>query len=419
MLISKPMEFFKDLLNKNKTTDKSILKLKGTSFWISLIETIVIACIFSQISLTFKNIQYRNIFLFISIILHFFSKLFIENRKIFIFLTTLSIFLFTSSYSLSDDIINYKGIILINKINISSNFTITLLLSLVFSSYFIFLKLYLFNTEIFPSSKGIFMFLKLKLTIFKNDLKENFKFYSRLSLVVSFIYIFLIHIFLSKILILLRINLHFSGIFSFLCQILKFLFSLLFFNFIDTILDTIIIYNKLFYFDKNKIKEFENLEINKRIWFYSVLYEKNNIKVLNEVKEYVNSEIITAHKILYNLYVLKKSLDSQVFISVPQPNKGFSKKYKAFLLLDRIWNRIKYEIELHLIVKKYNIICNILKESLNYILNIKNQEIFNIQFIGKFLELGEIAKDREILLDKNLNSFMFYEIYNIFSKKNE
>lgn len=139
---------------------------------------------------------------------------------------------------------------------------------------------------------------------------------------------------------------------------------------------------------------------------------KSSIKI---IENYITQEINNLQDCLNALEILKKQLESSLYINVPQVNKNYSKKYKAFDFIDSFKSKIVYKIVKNLLAKKLNVFIENFVSILQIVKIVREQDNINVISMDNQQLIVKILKELKLLsvqMEIDLNTAAFEENFN-------
>lgn len=405
--------FSYSIIKNTRNRDYSIYRLKGMPLLLAITECVVVCLVISNFS--FNLSDFRNLILFSALIVQFASRILIRNAFHFQLIQFICLWLFSAYFSETNKDIFFQGRC-IAKLCISSNFAINVIHSFLVSSFISKMHFYLSDSSFYIDKVGFLMFFKDSFCQIISEFKDFFAFSSTFLGFSVIYYLVFFHLIINSFIWLGRIRFVFSGVFtSISCFTLLILSSTIFF-FGISFFDCIIRFNKSYVSAKTQLPDFDLLkhDDDKRFWFHCIYSSKvktsNELNLKRDVQEYILFEMLNLASVLEDLTILSKQADASRYIHVPQPNKNYSKKYKAFDLLTSCKNKIINYSENYVLLKKYNLINNALVFAFNYLFSTPSNLRFKYEFIKKIESIILTIKEAEIALGRKLNSDFYLEM---------
>lgn len=193
---------------------------------------------------------------------------------------------------------------------------------------------------------------------------------------------------------LIKILLLFVGVSVFYLSTIEVLVHLLMlcinnavFYFATRLIEDLSIFNNSFYephiscLSKCSQRDIEALEYHKLIQKYKSgeIKLKTHSKESMIVEKSMVAELKELNEVLDFIEAAKNMLDSKLFVTVPQAQRRYTKKYKVYNSIDMLLNKLYYELQCFVLVNRFKLVCETLPDTIEFVLSVKKNE--NIQLI--------------------------------------
>lgn len=313
---------------------------------------------------------------------------------------------------------NKRIIFPFSKLMIHVNAFILISYSLVSSLYFTAIDFYVKTIPQYTHSRGLFSFLKSNILEIAADSKKALSHYIKIITLILVCYFCFIHNISNLILPFFRIAIFYRSIKEVILYVLVLGINTTVFTAACKLIDCLVVFNISFRPDDLTLDDTDVLEYQK----VTVSYKKKEIKfktspkMAKVIESSIKKDINNLKNILEMLDQSKKDLNSKIFVSVPQVNKGYTKKYKAYHLIDVLISRICFHVRLFLLSEKFHFASNILAEKLEFVLFVKEQENVVITCPSIQSLLYEIVTDTKDVSEKMDVSLLTDKLLNIHDK---
>lgn len=393
--------------------------LKGIPLFLTVLEGVCVALVMSHFDLSLAS--YRSMILFLSFMIMMFSKISLFSYYPLLLTNFLSFFLFANAFVIPTEFMRIKGSFILNIVQINLNMVLTVIWCLLFAIYSSYIRInYSYLVYTFP--RGLLSYLKNKImSTFKN--MRSIFILTFLSCLFIYFNLMILNNTIGKLLILIRFRLFFPGLISSMRHILGLCISTLFYYFDNVIYEGLVNFNRSYILNP-EITKMEQSKEGMRFWFHNLrlVYSKQSVNSskygplsksynsLKHLQSYIDFEISQIVSILESMRTTKNIMTSAFYISVPQVNKNYSKKYRAFSICETIKNKIKYEVEMHMLLMQYYNSTTFMTNLLEFLAETINDDL-GLEYILKTDKLiGDIQNTENIVL-KDLSSKNYSEIY--------
>lgn len=283
-----------------------------------------------------------------------------------------------------------------------------------FTTYQVFLENYTSFRQKYTHIPGLFTFLKSKLPFLIPECTSAFKFSLKTNFALFVFYL----AFCIPFLITSRITV--KVIFDFLnssSEIFVYMITFSFTNFVFHMFSKLIEYsqtfNSTFYISTIEIDPKSATKANEALEYFKIVsrYKKNEFKFRTHSKEasmvemYFEKRTKEMNKILNYIRESKKRLDASLFVTIPEPNKNQTRRYRAYDTFNIMLSSLKYCIEIRILAKRFNAACEFLPECVDFVVSIREHENLNVvrePFLREFNALVEDSIDLSKRLKLNL-----------------
>ncbi|ELA41173.1 uncharacterized protein VICG_01772 [Vittaforma corneae ATCC 50505] len=328
----------------------------------------------------------------------------------------------------------------LSKLKIHVNLLFSVVNSAIFSSFFTFLDCFVKSRIVYTQAPGLFAYLRSKLVAILVDAKNVMQWCIRLSVVGFILYFCLFHNILSILTFSLRISLFYNSITEVVFHILILCINDAVFYIFYAILEYVAVFNLSFNSysvdyhtepDDNAINDIksthENVSntdcINSILLKYHkavMAFKSKELKFKTKPNEAKLVEIAACsaldeiREILKLFEASRNSLDSEIFVTVPQANKRYIKRYRAYHLLNILWGKMQYQAQCFVLSRRLSIVLDSLIEILDFVFTVREQEgiqLLNQAFFNDLLEtvehIGDISGKLQIdLKDERLSNLI-------------
>lgn len=267
-----------------------------------------------------------------------------------LFMVFISSIVFTQSLFWSSCPIFFgnASFIFLKKIYIDACFIDTLINSAAVSFLISFTTIHIYNLSYYSQAVGLFSFIKNK---GKKDLNHGGSIFLCsviLNLCLLVLYFFVIHTPWRYISLFIRISPHMSSIKKIILHLIKIGISNTVFYFVYLILDRIVQFNISFYFED--IQAEISPESCRKMSFYRALsqYKKREIKLkyhskqIKLIEDYIDDQLTLIEDTVASYSKIMTKIDAIMYVTVPQANKNYIKKYYGLDIFEFAISYLKY-----------------------------------------------------------------------------
>lgn len=314
--------------------------------------------------------------------------------------------------------IDKKIIFPISKLMIHVNALILTSYSLIFSLYFTCIDYYVKIIPQYTHSRGLFSFLKSNILEIVTDSKRATMYYIKIIVLFLICYFCFLHNVFYFILPFFRITVFYRSIKEMILYVLILGINTTLFTMFCKVVDCLVVFNISFRPDDIILDDIDVLDYQKMV----VSYKNKEIKLKSspKISKVIESSVLKDIKDLKNVLEMlgqsKKDLNSKIFVSVPQVKKGYTKRYKAYHLIDVLMSRIYFSVRTFLLSEKFHFVSNALTEKLEFVIFVKEQESILTVSPSTQCLLYEIVADTKDISEKMKIGLLTDSFLNIHDK---
>lgn len=320
----------------------------------------------------------------------------------------------------------FDGLPLLRKVHIHTNLIFSLINSSILAPYLFFLSRYICNIPIYTEVPGLFVYLKRQSASILSDSKKVFTASLQLGLAAAAIYFGIVHVILKALALVFRIDVVYTTLLDLSVHILAMSISNFIYFYAFAVLDHLIIFNGSFVSAKLArtdifASSISSMSMEERhYWFHqvSLMYRelrlKNHTKMIKGVQECVEHELSELARLVRSMEGSKKQLDISLYVVVPQVNKNFIKRYRAYHIFEVIKKKINYEIEMFILSGRYRVLSGVVERMLNFVHCLKNNENLSIvspTILKQIENLSSMVGDVEKMCEIDLEKRKFVELF--------
>lgn len=300
----------------------------------------------------------------------------------------------------------------LSKIAFHVNFVFYIANSFIFASFFSFINIYVRTRLIYTQSAGLFTYLISKTSKLAIYTKKILQWFSKSFLVFFILYFCVFHNIITILSSFVRITFFYSSIMEILFNILILCANNIAFCIVISIIEYIMVFNISFSPSSIDYLVNEDLQVdlmNLLLLKYhkiAMSFKDKTLKFKNQTNEAKIIELTLIEtlnelkEILTLLEVADKSLNSELFVSIPQVNRKPIKKYKTYNLINTLYNKCYYTISCFILKSRLELVLEGLLEIIDFIFTVKEQE--NIQLVDEISlsEIIKVSEEMEIVSNK-------------------
>jgi len=301
----------------------------------------------------------------------------------------------------------------LSKLRVHANLLFFLANSLAFSLFFTFVDYFIKSRAVYTQAPGLFAYLRSNIGTILSRTRTVALWSAKLSFGAFCAYVCVIHTMLSLVLAILRISLFYRSVGELLFSMFTLFLNSTFFYVAYLVLDYIIIFNVSFGSSSVEYSPGPQLEkdssYSKRQALDALLLQFHRIAVSYRNKELtfktgpkeagivasVASEVYGELREIQQLFeACRSSLDSEMFVTVPQVNRRCTKRYKTYHMLGLLFNRPYYRLQCLVLSVRFLMVCSSLVGIFELVEMARNQE--NVQLVSDGVVNGIVEAVNEI-----------------------
>lgn len=328
----------------------------------------------------------------------------------------------------------------LSRLNVHVNFLFSVINSMLYSFVYAFLDCFVKSRIVYTEAPGLFTYLKSKLVVMLVDAKGVLQWCAKLSMAGLVLYFCLFHNVLSILTFFLRISFFYNSITETLFHILVLCINNTVFYAACAILEYVVVFNMSFNsssveyhiesesssgsqapeVDSSAINStisstltdakstYENVSsidcVNSMLLRYhkvAMAFKSKKLKFKTRTREAKLVEAVAcstlneAKEVLIQLEASKNSLDSEIFVTVPQANKRHIKRYKTYHPLSIFWAKVYYRAQCFVLSRRLSMVLDSLVEILDFAATVREQE--NVQLLNQAFFNGTLETIERIV----------------------
>lgn len=279
----------------------------------------------------------------------------------------------------------FDGVPLLRKARIHTNLIFSLINSAIFGSYLSLLSHHISRVPMFTEVPGLFVYLKRQFSDIFNDSKKMFTVSLRMGLTIACLYFSTVHVIIKTLARALRIDIIYTTFVDLAIHVLVMSVSNFVYLSASSAIDHLIIFNMSFASAETTpdilSHNVSEMSVGERhYWFHRVflsykeLKVKNRIKLVKDIQECVEYELSDLARLVDVMKNSKMELDSSLYVTVPQPNKNFIKRYRAYHVFEMIKKKMAHEAWMVVLCRKYRTLSGVAWHMLNFVSDLKKKE---------------------------------------------
>lgn len=280
----------------------------------------------------------------------------------------------------------FDGIPLLRKVHIHTNLIFSLINTSIFAPYLFFLSQYICSIPTYTEIPGLFVYLRRQSGDIFNDSKKVLVGSLQLGFPAAGLYFGTVHVALKTLALIFRIDIVYTTLIDLVIHVLIMSISNFVYFYAFSILDHLIIFNGSF--ASSRLARSDVFACNtsemsveeRRYWFHQVsllhreLRLKSHAKVAKSVQECVEHELSELARLVSSMENSKKQLDASLYVTVPQVNRNFIKRYRAYHIFDLMKKKVSHEVKMLVSCKKYRILSGVMVQMLNFVYDLGKNE---------------------------------------------